>query len=162
MAFIKLLFCYCSTPLLRRSIHRSVSLCGRELFGYPVSNGGGNSENNWSKLRFIFLISSQHGVTGIKNGRISLPFEDNTTQDIQCMYKNFGKFYLGKVVLLIDRLCKIKIILTLEHFHSNWTCWRHVRQPYSVSSHDQTKCTFTKLFFECYLRSINFPFFVTR
>ena len=66
MAFIKLLFRYCSTLLVRCSIHHSVNLCGTELSGYPVPNGGGNSENNWSKLRFIFLISRQHGVTGIK------------------------------------------------------------------------------------------------
>lgn len=47
------LFGYCSTPLVRRLIHYLASLCVTESFGYPILNGGGNSEDNWTKVRFL-------------------------------------------------------------------------------------------------------------
>jgi len=47
------LFGYCSTPLVRRFIHYLASLCVTESFGYPVLNGGGNSEDSWTKVRFL-------------------------------------------------------------------------------------------------------------
>lgn len=54
------------------------------------------------KVCFILSRNGLHGViyTVIKNGRIGLSFDDCTTQDIQRMENNFGKFYSGTFLMV--------------------------------------------------------------